>query len=136
MKNPSAHDVEIYSLEFDRQYMKEEAALSAIESWDSKGRVFLPARNAGEPLPAELYRWADAKDKAHLNVIHVGYHAANGGNQEEGGDGSGAGGDAAGVDNDAVAHAQSLTELNAALSVDPIEAANDRATGEDVRKAR
>lgn len=108
--------------------MKEEAALAAIETWDAKGRIFLPARAAGDALPDEVFRWADVRDRIHLaGGIHVAEHIDG----ETGGEG---GGDDGATDREAVA--KILAELNAALDVDPIEAANDRATGEDVRKAK
>jgi hydrocephalus-inducing protein len=55
--NKSSVDVEFFSLEYDKQYLKEEEILRLVDTYDSKRRICLPPRPAGAPLPAEMLKW-------------------------------------------------------------------------------
>lgn len=54
IQNPSSFPVEIYSLEFDKQYLEEEKILRAMKGYDECNTILLPPRKAGDPLPKEL----------------------------------------------------------------------------------
>ena len=54
LKNPCDFKVEVYSLDFDRQYLDEEEILRNLNGYDDYKNLLLPPRGAGDPLPEEL----------------------------------------------------------------------------------
>ncbi|KAM9376112.1 hydrocephalus-inducing protein-like [Pholidichthys leucotaenia] len=54
VKNPCSVPIEFYSLDFDKQYLKEEKILRLMQGYDDKNKLLLPPRQPGESLPAEL----------------------------------------------------------------------------------
>ncbi|XP_073081517.1 hydrocephalus-inducing protein homolog [Manis javanica] len=57
VKNPCDFPIEIYSLEFDQQYLIEEKILRMLKGYDSYNTLLLPPRLAGEKLPPEVYEY-------------------------------------------------------------------------------
>ncbi|XP_068693384.1 hydrocephalus-inducing protein homolog [Montipora foliosa] len=54
VRNPSSFPVEIYSLEFDKQYLEEEKMLRVMKGYDEYNTILLPPRYPGEKLPQEV----------------------------------------------------------------------------------
>ena len=52
--NPTDFPIEIYSVEFDNQYIDEEKTLRMMKGWDRDNCILLPPREAGQGLPKEL----------------------------------------------------------------------------------
>eukprot|EP01018_Ginkgo_biloba_P036848 Gb_10292 [translate_table: standard] len=50
LKNESDKSIEIYSLDFDDQYIKEEEILRNVSSYNEDGLLFLDPREAGQPF--------------------------------------------------------------------------------------
>lgn len=53
IQNPSNKDIEVYSLDFDRQYIDEEEILRHTEGFED-GLLLLPPRKPGDTLPREI----------------------------------------------------------------------------------
>ncbi|KAL3312112.1 hypothetical protein Ciccas_009305 [Cichlidogyrus casuarinus] len=53
--NPCEFPVEMYSLEFDQEYRKEDEILARLEDFDDNGSLLLPVRVPGDTLPLALY---------------------------------------------------------------------------------
>jgi len=53
--NPCPFALEIYNLEFDRNYLDEEKILRVVRGYDEFGAILLPPRTPGEKLPSEIY---------------------------------------------------------------------------------
>ncbi|KAL5255873.1 hypothetical protein ACHWQZ_G011188 [Mnemiopsis leidyi] len=56
VSNPCPFAVEMYSLEFDKQYLQEEEILRGTTGYNEQGMLLLPPRPAGEKLPEEIVR--------------------------------------------------------------------------------
>lgn len=56
--NSSDDDIEIYALEFDQEAREEANALHLMTGYDKKGRLLMPPRHAGAPLPDIIYQHA------------------------------------------------------------------------------
>ncbi|XP_078688637.1 hydrocephalus-inducing protein-like [Branchiostoma floridae x Branchiostoma belcheri] len=54
LRNPAAFPIEVYSLEFDQQYLDEEKILRLMKGYDEQNTLLLPPRSPGEGLPFEL----------------------------------------------------------------------------------
>ncbi|XP_073785286.1 hydrocephalus-inducing protein homolog isoform X1 [Danio rerio] len=54
IRNPCPFPTEFYSLDFDKQYLKEEEILRMLKGYDAQNVLLLPPRVAGEPLPPEV----------------------------------------------------------------------------------
>ncbi|KXJ27389.1 Hydrocephalus-inducing protein [Exaiptasia diaphana] len=54
IKNPCDFPIEIYSLEFDKQYLEEEKMLRNVKGYDEYNTILLPPRQPGEKLPSEV----------------------------------------------------------------------------------
>ncbi|KAH8063156.1 hypothetical protein JL722_2318 [Aureococcus anophagefferens] len=54
MKNASDRPVEVFSLDFDDEYVTEEAFLSTYDAFGEDGLLRLPVRNLGEKLPINM----------------------------------------------------------------------------------
>ena len=54
ISNPCDFKVEVYSLDFDRQYLEEEEILRNQSGYDQYNNLLLPPRQAGDTLPEEL----------------------------------------------------------------------------------
>lgn len=54
LKNPCDFPIEIYSLEFDKQYLEEEKMLRNMKGYDEYNTILLPPRQPGEKLPKEV----------------------------------------------------------------------------------
>ena len=52
--NPTDAPVELYSLEFDKQYLEEEKVLRWVKEYDHQHRLFLPPVEPGGTLPDEI----------------------------------------------------------------------------------
>ena len=52
--NPTDYPVEMYSLEYDKQYLEEEKVLRWIREYDRQHRLFLPPVEPGGSLPQEI----------------------------------------------------------------------------------
>ena len=52
--NPMDYPVELYSLEYDKQYLEEEKVLRWIREYDRQHRLFLPPVEPGGTLPQEV----------------------------------------------------------------------------------
>ncbi|XP_037085533.1 hydrocephalus-inducing protein-like [Pollicipes pollicipes] len=52
--NPHPVPIELYSLEFDRQYLEEEHILRTLPGYGEFETLVLPPRQPGEPLAAEV----------------------------------------------------------------------------------
>ncbi|XP_057292027.1 hydrocephalus-inducing protein-like [Hydractinia symbiolongicarpus] len=52
--NPCSIPIEFYSLEFDKQYLKEEEILRTLKGYDEYNTILLPPRAPGDPLPKQL----------------------------------------------------------------------------------
>ncbi len=48
--NPSDYDTELFSLDFDQQFLKEEKHLAKYEEFKNNAAVYLPIRNPGSPF--------------------------------------------------------------------------------------
>ncbi|MEQ2182367.1 hypothetical protein GOODEAATRI_021648, partial [Goodea atripinnis] len=68
VKNHSSFPIEFYSLEFDKQYLKEEEILRLIDEYDENNMLLLPPRVPGEGLPAELLEYCSQLKDDVLNV--------------------------------------------------------------------
>lgn len=55
--NPCPFPIEIYSLEFDKNYLDEEKILRIVRGYDEYNTILLPPRTVGEKLPAEFYEY-------------------------------------------------------------------------------
>ncbi len=53
--NPCSFPIEIYNLEFDKNYLEEEKVLRTIRGYDESNTILLPPRSVSEKLPIELY---------------------------------------------------------------------------------
>jgi hydrocephalus-inducing protein len=87
IRNPCTFPVEIYNLEFDRQFLEEEKVmflfisfvsidlffyfqiLRLLPGYDENNNILLPTRAAGDKLPSELYKFYDGKH--HLIIIYI-----------------------------------------------------------------
>uniref|UniRef100_H2XZ27 Hydin adenylate kinase-like domain-containing protein n=1 Tax=Ciona intestinalis TaxID=7719 RepID=H2XZ27_CIOIN len=54
VRNPTPFSVELYSLDFDKQYLHEEKILRMMKGYDEHSNLLLPPRRCGEDLPPEL----------------------------------------------------------------------------------
>ncbi|XP_035679087.1 LOW QUALITY PROTEIN: hydrocephalus-inducing protein homolog [Branchiostoma floridae] len=54
LRNPAAFPIEVYSLEFDQQYLDEEKILRLMKGYDEQHTLLLPPRSPGDGLPFEL----------------------------------------------------------------------------------
>ncbi|CAF0787663.1 unnamed protein product [Brachionus calyciflorus] len=61
--NPCAYPIEIYNLEFDKNYLEEERILRIIRGYDEYNTILLPPRNVGDKLPIELYDFYEEQQK-------------------------------------------------------------------------
>lgn len=52
--NPMDYPIELYSLEFDKQYLEEEDVLRWVKEYDKQHRLFLPPTEVGSTLPREI----------------------------------------------------------------------------------
>ncbi|XP_047205151.1 hydrocephalus-inducing protein homolog isoform X6 [Girardinichthys multiradiatus] len=68
VKNHSSFPIEFYSLEFDKQYLKEEEILRLIAEYDENNMLLLPPRVPGEGFPAELLEYCSQLKDDVLNV--------------------------------------------------------------------
>ncbi|CAF3321831.1 unnamed protein product [Rotaria socialis] len=59
LRNPCMFPIEIYNLEFDKQYLEEEKILRLLPGYDENNNILLPTRAAGDKLPAELQKFHD-----------------------------------------------------------------------------
>ncbi|CAF4568536.1 unnamed protein product, partial [Rotaria sp. Silwood2] len=59
IRNPCAFPIEIYDLEFDKQYLEGEKILRLLPGYDENNNILLPTRAAGDKLPAELQKFYD-----------------------------------------------------------------------------
>ncbi|CAF1106189.1 unnamed protein product [Rotaria sordida] len=57
IRNPCPFPIEIYNLEFDKQYLEEEKILRLLPGYDENNNILLPTRAAGDKLPAELQKF-------------------------------------------------------------------------------
>ncbi|CAF0941486.1 unnamed protein product [Adineta steineri] len=57
IRNPCTFPVEIYNLEFDKQYLDEEKVLRLLPGYDENNNILLPTRPAGEKLPGEIQKF-------------------------------------------------------------------------------
>jgi hydrocephalus-inducing protein len=57
--NPCPFPVELYNLEFDKNYLEEEKILRVIRGYDEFNTILLPPRFPGDKLPVELYDYFD-----------------------------------------------------------------------------
>ncbi|XP_076808093.1 hydrocephalus-inducing protein homolog isoform X2 [Clavelina lepadiformis] len=57
VRNPTPLAVEFYSLNFDKQFLKEEKILRMMKGYDEHGNLLLPPRIAGEDMPPELLQF-------------------------------------------------------------------------------
>ncbi|KAJ3287536.1 hypothetical protein HK104_008544 [Borealophlyctis nickersoniae] len=60
--NPTNYAVEMYSIEFDQQYLEEEEILKRVDGYEN-GAIFLPPREPGNSLPDHIVEVAAAKLK-------------------------------------------------------------------------
>ena len=65
ISNPMDYPVELYSLEFDKQYLEEEEMLRWVREYDRQHRLFLPPVAPGGALPHEIID-AYKKDQPQL----------------------------------------------------------------------
>ena len=61
--NPCPFPIEIYNLEFDKNYLEEEKILRIIRGYDEFNTILLPPRYPGEKLPNELYDYYEELSK-------------------------------------------------------------------------
>jgi hydrocephalus-inducing protein len=61
--NPCSFPIEIYNLEFDKNYLEEEKILRIIRGYDEFNTILLPPRQANDKLPLELYEFYDEQLK-------------------------------------------------------------------------
>lgn len=61
--NPCPFPIEIYNLEFDKNYLEEEKILRVIRGYDEFNTILLPPRYPGDKLPNELYDYYDELSK-------------------------------------------------------------------------
>ena len=64
ISNPMEHPIEIYSLDFDKQYLDEEEIIKRIENFSASGAnepIFLPYRKAGSEFWPSLKKADDTK---------------------------------------------------------------------------
>ena len=64
ISNPMEHPIEIYSLDFDKQYLDEEEIIKLIENFSASGAnepIFLPYRKAGSEFWPSLKKADDTK---------------------------------------------------------------------------
>ncbi|XP_077975805.1 hydrocephalus-inducing protein homolog isoform X2 [Styela clava] len=54
VSNPTLFPIEVYSLDFDKQYLMEEKILRMMKGYDDNGNILLPPRLPGDELPPEL----------------------------------------------------------------------------------
>ncbi|CAF1470235.1 unnamed protein product, partial [Didymodactylos carnosus] len=59
IKNTCPFPIEIYNLEFDKQFLEEEKILRLLPGYDEYNNILLPTRPAGDKLPAELQKFYD-----------------------------------------------------------------------------
>lgn len=63
ISNPCPYPIELYNLEFDKNYLEEERILRIIRGYDEYKTILLPPRNVGEKLPIELYDYFEDQQK-------------------------------------------------------------------------
>jgi hydrocephalus-inducing protein len=61
--NPCNFPIEIYNLEFDKNYLEEEKILRIIRGYDEYNTILLPPRPTGDKLPNELYDYFEEQLK-------------------------------------------------------------------------
>jgi len=64
--NPMEHPIEIFSLDFDKQYLEEEDIIKRIENFSANGAnepIFLPFRKAGSEFWPSLRKADEIKTK-------------------------------------------------------------------------
>jgi len=67
--NPCPFPVELYNLEFDKNYLEEEKILRVIRGYDEFNTILLPPRFPGDKLPVELYDYFDGL--LNKNFFHL-----------------------------------------------------------------
>ncbi|KNC96691.1 uncharacterized protein SPPG_07904 [Spizellomyces punctatus DAOM BR117] len=65
--NPTDYPLEMYSLEFDQQYLEEEELLKHLDGWYQNGVLYIPPREPGGGLPEPIVEAALAKIKQERN---------------------------------------------------------------------
>lgn len=68
VSNPMDYPVELYSLEFDKQYLEEEEVLRWVREYDKQHRLFLPPVEPGATLPHEIMDAYKREQQAQLAV--------------------------------------------------------------------
>lgn len=63
LTNPNPFPIEIYNLEFDKNYLEEEKALRVIRGYDEFNTILLPPRAPGDKLPPEINEYFDELTK-------------------------------------------------------------------------
>ncbi|XP_009996299.1 PREDICTED: hydrocephalus-inducing protein homolog [Chaetura pelagica] len=63
VKNPCEFPIELYSLEFDQQYLAEEEMLRMLKDYDGHNTLLLPPRAPGEKLPPEVLEYCRDQKK-------------------------------------------------------------------------
>jgi hydrocephalus-inducing protein len=61
--NPCPFPIELYNLEFDKNYLEEEKILRIIRGYDEFNTILLPPRYTGDKLPNELYDYYEELSK-------------------------------------------------------------------------
>ncbi|KAJ3129345.1 hypothetical protein HK098_001757 [Nowakowskiella sp. JEL0407] len=68
--NPTSYPVEIYSTEFDKQYLEEEELMRRSGQFDS-GPLFIAPREPGQPLPEFILESIARKDKTDTDGKNI-----------------------------------------------------------------
>lgn len=59
LTNPCPFPIEVYNLEFDKNYLEDEKLLRIVRGYDEFNTILLPPRGPGEKLPSEIYDYYD-----------------------------------------------------------------------------
>lgn len=59
VSNPCPFPIEVYNLEFDKNYLEEEKVLRVLKGYDEFNTILLPPRGPGDKLPNEIVDYYD-----------------------------------------------------------------------------